>query len=122
MNWTRAHDAHIARECEGLKPIREKGMPEHLWKWNDLGENDIKASGAIWLPNYKIDANARDRAAEAWRKAKVGRWYTTTSEVNDVLGGTMEPGAECCDFNDRYIGDGPNALLWALYAVTGGAV
>jgi len=60
MTWTRAHDAHIARECEGLD-VRPAGDIGDWWVWSlDLPNHPCN--------HYLTDPAACIRAAEAWRK------------------------------------------------------
>lgn len=110
--WTRKNDAHIALECEG-------------WQRRDYEQGGywVNERGAIHpLPHYRTDANARDRAAEAWRKKKEGRSWVLTSaghgiyENGDVARATLfEEGPWATVVA---IGDGEHALLWALYRAT----
>ncbi len=74
MTWTRAHDAHIARECEGLE------------EEYDGNAGQIVLIGAYWepLPSYNTDPAACIRAAEAWRKKDedIDRTVTITSPID----------------------------------------
>ena len=57
MTWTRAHDAHIARECEGLEVAN-----------NDAGWF-VRGPGGFFrhADYYSTDPAAAIRAAEAWK-------------------------------------------------------
>jgi len=72
MTWDRSHDAHIARECEGLEVSDRYGSD-----WHEI------RSGRPWNPvsAYNTDPAAAIRAAEAWRRKGDGRSYTVESEV-----------------------------------------
>ena len=114
MNWTREHDAWIARECDGMKAQKERGMPERLWKWK--GTNYYG-----YCPSYSTDIAACIRAAEAWRKRGEGRTVKIEWEGPDVkaglgdrVGGWHQWFSPC----DR----AALALAWALYRATGGPV
>ncbi len=60
MTWTRAHDAWLARECEGLEVSDRYGSDWH----------EIRA-GRPWKPvaHYATDPADCIRAAEAWQVA-----------------------------------------------------
>lgn len=115
QQWTRQHDAHIARECEGLKPIREKGMPEHLWKWNLMGRHSGQVK-ADYLSHYSTDIAACIRAAESWVKAgpdlridfHVDRKYKWAQVCTGERWSSAHEETICA------------ALAWALYRATGG--
>jgi hypothetical protein len=145
-NWTRAHDAHIARECEGLevdvKPVEIHGFDEdmeQLSHWvDDQCRWDWETEDGKWVPvdAYNLDASAAIRAAEAWRTKDedIDRTVSITSPI-DRLGIPCK--AECSE-NYRE-GDGYKwrifkgeagdedeqsyaaASAWALYRATGGA-
>jgi len=65
MNWTRQHDAWIARECEGLEvralDLSPSGEPCAFWVWSLDKPNHLVSS-------YNTDPAACIRAAEAWRR------------------------------------------------------
>lgn len=108
-NWTRAHDAWIARECEGLEV------------WVNASDGAICDFQDESIPHYITDPAAEIRAAEAWRKKEAGRSYHTDSAVDDAFG--SKPESACCRRNYHSIlgtGEGPGALAQALYRVTGG--
>jgi len=111
-NWTRAHDAHIARECEGLEistiDLRDGGLVYH-------------DQNGKWMAHYNSDPAAAIRAAEAWRKKEKGRWYKQES--------AWEYGAEEASpavakvyvhSGENWYGTGDSALVQALYRATGG--
>ena len=56
MTWTRAHDAWIAREVEGLTV------------WVNAVDGSISEFQDSSIPGYDTDPAACLRAAEAWRK------------------------------------------------------
>jgi hypothetical protein len=104
MNWTRAHDAHIARECEGLEistiDLRDGGLVHH-------------DQNGKWMAHYNSDPAACIRAAEAWA-AKDPEYRTWTM----ARAGTLL--AQCTDDGHQYIHEGEDGLAWALYEATGG--
>jgi len=55
MTWTRAHDAWLARECEGLDV------------WVNAGDGAICEYQDDSIPHYNTDPAACIRAAEAWK-------------------------------------------------------
>lgn len=70
-NWTRAHDAWIARECEGLEV------------WVNASDGAICDFQDDSIPHYLTDPAAAIRAAEAWRKKDedIDRTITITSPI-----------------------------------------
>ena len=118
-NWTRAKDAWIARECEGL---------EVTWieDWGPEGSEPHIPSTTRrdWMDRvafYLTDPAAARRAAEAWRKMEPGRSYHADSAVDDAFG--AKPESACCRKNYHLIvgsGKGAGALAQALYCATRG--
>lgn len=110
-NWTRAHDAWIARECEGLE-VRPAGDIGDHWVWSlDMPNHPVS--------RYLTDPAAAIRAAEAWRKKGEGRTVKIEWDGSDVKAGLgdrvggwhqwFSPCDQCA-----------SALAWALYRATGG--
>ena len=113
MNWTRSHDAHIARECEGWKQIIS-GPQRGFWQRPD-GVHEVDE------PSYLTDPAACIRAAEAWRNQKPGRSYETRSRIDDEFG--THPASAVCFSQTNQIaggGQGESALAQAIYRATGG--
>ena len=120
MNWTREHDAWIARECEGLHPRIENGLYGDKW----VVEHRERGGEAGWhstldMGHYNTDIAACIRAAEAWRQKREGRTVKIEWEGPDVkaglgdrVGGWHQWFSPC----DRVA----LALAWALYRATGG--
>ena len=108
-NWTRAHDAHIARECEGLEVTDRYGT-----EWHEM------RAGRPWKPvdTYFTDPAAAIRAAEAWRKKAEGRYYETRSAMSDSFGD--RPTSACCFHRHSLIAGAGETLAEALYNATGG--
>lgn len=106
--WTREHDAHIARECEGFEVHRDA-----------RGEFYHKTSHNVTLvPQYNTDEAKLKRAAEAWRsRDEFARSYLVQSKK-----GSEPAWAMCIDLslNTAANSDGDFALGWALYAITRG--
>ena len=96
--WTRAHDAHIARECEGWT-LKER--PGYVVNW----------------PHYNTDPAAAIRAAEAWRKKgklRIARLSMHSRGCSSRLYDGL-----------NWLDEGPHtnpaaALAQALYRATGG--
>lgn len=104
-NWTRAHDAHIARECEGLE-VRPTGDIGDYWVWSlDMPNHPVS--------RYLTDPSAAIRAAEAWaaKDAEFRTW--SLHRAGTLLG-------QCTDDGHHYIHEGEDGLCWALYNATGG--
>jgi hypothetical protein len=113
MTWTRAHDAWIARECEGLEVLENM----HGVDWICFPLNE----GFRWrrVSDYNTDPAACIRAAEAWRKKGEGRTVKIEWDGPDVKAGLgdrvggwhqwFSPSDLCA-----------TALAQALYRATGG--
>ena len=133
-NWTRAHDAWIARECEGLEVTEQDGLYLIFAGWcSKYQQEPEKLFENVYA--YNTDPAAAIRAAEAWRKKDedIDRTVTVTSTIERM---GMPCTAECAE-NYRE-GDGYNwrtfegeadendeqpwaaALAQALYRATGG--
>lgn len=109
-SWTRAHDAWIARECEGLEvdyaptPAAPEFYacfpPGKQYQWRQV-------------PNYLTDPAAAIRAAEAWaaKDSEYRSW--TLARAGTLLG-------QCMDDGHHYIHEGEAGLAWSLYDATGG--
>jgi hypothetical protein len=118
-NWTRAHDAHIARECDGLEVIWVEG-----WGPNGSEPHRPSRTRKDWLEQvsfYHDDPAACIRAAEAWRKQKPGRWWQLTSEWNGRAKDSPARAHTFSDIRRTDSAEGSAALAWALYRATGGA-
>lgn len=83
-NWTRAHDAWIARECEGLAV------------WVNAGDGAICDFQDNSIAHYLTDPAAAIRAAEEWRKKDedIDRTVTVTSPIERM---GMPCTAECAE-------------------------
>ena len=125
MNWTRAHDAHIARECEGLEiEYRVSGVGNSgPVDWCVKSPMPFTPHGGepedVWVPikTYSTDIAACIRAAEAWRKRGEGRTVKIEWDGPDVkaglgdrVGGWHQWFSPC----DK----AATALAWALYRAT----
>lgn len=108
-NWTRAHDAWIAEKCEGRK-ILGPGVMYHDERGGEAGWHE-----EIPIPHYLADPAAAIRAAEAWRRKKVGRWWNVQSAIDGLH--PSEPTADCWEGRLHWTGE---ALAQALYRATGG--
>lgn len=110
-NWTRAHDAWIARECEGLE-VRPAGDIGDYWVWSlDMPNHPVS--------RYLTDPAAAIRAAEAWKEKVPGRTVTlewlhngVVASLGDMLGGWHR--------RHDVQNDPAAALAQALYRATGG--
>jgi hypothetical protein len=70
-NWTRAHDAWIARECEGMEVIEQDGLYVIFAGWcSKYQQEPEKLFKNVYC--YNTDPAAAIRAAEAWRKKDEG--------------------------------------------------
>ena len=106
-NWSRAKDAWIARECEGLDV------------WVNAGDGAICEYQDASIPHYSTDPAACIRAAEAWRKKGEGRTVKIEWDGPDVkagLGDRVGGWHQWFSPSDRCA----TALAWALYRATGG--
>lgn len=76
-SWTRANDAWIARECEGLEVSDLYGS-----EWHEI------RSGRPWKPvdSYSTDPAAAIRAAEAWKvkDENTDRTITLTAAIEGL--------------------------------------
>ncbi len=122
-NWTRAHDAHIARECEGLEVEKFEhlgGQPDYGVK---TGRMPMRHPSQAYTPidHYNTDPAACIRAAEAWRNQKPGRSYETRSQIDEEVG-TQPANAVCFSRTTQIAGggQGESALAQALIRATGG--
>lgn len=67
MTWTRAHDAWIAKHCEGLDVIEQDGLYLIFAGWcGKYQQEPEKLFKNVY--SYNTDPAAAIRAAEAWRK------------------------------------------------------
>lgn len=110
-NWTRAHNAWLARECEGWHQI-VSGPQRGFWQRPD-GVHEVDE------PSYLTDPAAAIRAAEAWRKKVPGRTVKLEWREDSVNAGLGDNQAgwhqwySPCDLP-------ATALAQALYRATGG--
>lgn len=120
MNWTRAHDAHIAKHCEGLSVEGEKIViryPEDKDGW--------QSTSWYQLPHYSTDIAACIRAAEAWKAQRPNnRWWGVRHE-GDCFAWACESSADARERVSVNSGHGEGesvavALVTALYIATGG--
>ena len=113
-NWSRIHDAWLARECEGLEV------------WVNASDGAICDFQDDSIPHYRTDPAAAIRAAEAWRKKIPDQRSRQWSVLSAMLG--MKDGffarLSDCDDDERsleWYGDTPAAALaQSLYSATGG--
>lgn len=113
-NWTRAHDAWIARECEGLEVLEQDGLYLIFAGWGGKYQQEPeKLLKNVYA--YDLDPSAAIRAAEAWRKKKNGRWWNMQSAI-DGLNPSL-PTADCWEHRKHWTGE---VLAQALYLATGG--
>jgi hypothetical protein len=112
-NWTRAHDAYIARECEGLEV------------WVNAGDGAICEFQDDSIPHYLTDPAAAIRAAEAWKAQRPNnRWWGVRHE-GDIFSWACESYADARErvANNSGHGNGDSvaaAIATALCIVTGG--
>ena len=124
-NWTRSHDAWIARECEGLEVewriagVGQSGMAD----WCFRSPMPFIPHGGepedVWVPVkcYLTDPAAAIRAAEAWRKKgklRIARLSMHSRGCSSRLYDGL-----------NWLDEGPHtnpaaALAQALYRATGG--
>jgi hypothetical protein len=116
MTWTRAHNAWIARECEGLDE----------YKGRDIRGAWVLRDGSIGTcPNYNTDPAACIRAAEAWKAQRPNnRWWGVRHE-GDHFAWACESSAGASERVAVNSGHGegesvPAVLASALYIATGG--
>ena len=103
-NWTRAKDAWIARECDGLDV------------WVNASDGAVCDFQDDSIPHYLTDPAASIRAAEAWvaQKPKQRKWWLRRDEV---ISATVGDDA----VSDTVVGGDPAAALaQALYRAAGG--
>ena len=100
MNWTRSHDAWIAREIEGMNRVMAR-------------RGSICDTQDASIPHYNTDLTACIRAAEAWaaKDSEYRSW--TLARAGTLLG-------QCLEDGHHYIHEGEDGLAWALYEATGG--
>lgn len=115
-NWSRAKDAWIARECEGLEVSDRYGS-----EWHEM------RSGRPWKPvdSYSTDPAAAIRAAEAWRKKRGDRcgWEVGHGDtpVANTFYWSTEKDMFRKEYQDHISAETPAAALaQALYRATGG--
>jgi hypothetical protein len=101
MNWTRARDAWIAREIEGIQV------------WVMARDGLISDTQGASIPHYNTDLTACIRAAEAWAAKDSEYWSWTLARAATLL-------AHCMHDQWHYIHEGEDGLAWALYDATGG--
>lgn len=122
--WTRDHDALIARVAENGKANRERGMPERLWKY------EFPDGRREYLDIYNANLTSVARAGESWRTSNddIDRTIQIYSAV-DRAGLPFR--AECSEnyrVGDKYEwrtfkGEGESeveARAWALWRACGG--
>lgn len=113
MQWSREHDALIARVAEGLT---QSEVDPGVWT--------APARLATYLPSYNTDIAACIRAAEAWRthRPKIEREWTLSSPSADW----PEYSAKCEDSTgelQEWFGNADTpakSLAWALWKACGG--
>ena len=94
MNWTRSHDAWIAREREGMNRVMVR-------------RGSICDTQDASIPHYNTDLTACIRAAEAWaaKDSEYRSW--TLARAGTLLG-------QCMDDGHHYIHEGEAGLAWSL--------
>ena len=110
--WTRAHDALLAEKCEGWTVRQWRG--DYVYEFLHHERQRVYFHP---LPDY-TDISAIIRAAEAWRKQKLGRHYETRSAIADEFGERPENATLFHDLEtvaSSVYGD--SALAWALWEV-----
>lgn len=127
-NWTRAHDAWIARECEGLEVdefTHPKGVRDWGVKWTEM---QMRHHSQNYRPidNYLTDPAAAIRAAEAWRKKNpIWRHWIVLSPrkiLGDIFQATVRNDGTGMG-GESFYGEEPDfaaALAQALLRATGG--
>ncbi len=101
MTWTRAHDAWIAREIEGMQV------------WVMARDGSICDTQDASIPHYNTDLTACIRAAEVWAAKDPEYRAWTLARAGTLLGQGTDDG-------HHYIHEGEDGLAWALYEGTGG--
>ena len=109
-SWSRAKDAWIARECEGLDvralDVSPSGERCAFWVWSLDAPNHP-------VSHYLTDPAAAIRAAEAWAAKDKDHRTWSLHRAGTLLG-------QCTDDGHHYIHEGEDGLCWALYDATGG--
>jgi hypothetical protein len=93
MTWTRAHDAHIARECEGLEVFEPENWPADM---------PLVYGDYIRVSKYNTDPAACIRAAEVLRNARAGHLELRQAE---------EMGADALEFQSWLFDDIDDGLI-----------
>ncbi len=121
--WTREHDALIARVAEGfaVSPLETRALPD----WHGVGGDatdywrECKGAqlGFIAISAYNTDLAAVVRASEAWRKSDPKGYWRIDSPCNNA-GDLFVARFSGCQFADGETA--AIALAWALYFACGG--
>jgi hypothetical protein len=128
MNWGRAHDAWIARECEGLEVLTceqsfaRVGILNAHWmeEVRSLqGDAWVMGPQGEWVPvaTYNTDPAACIRAAEAWQLAVTGRQVHLSMAPDRTRRAQVFNGE---GWNSATGTNVTTALAQALYRATGG--
>lgn len=104
--WTRKHDAHIARECEGFE-VHSDARGEFYYR---------TPHQVNLVPQYNIDKIKR--AAEAWRKQDEPSrfWLYLSPKSTKPAKATFYTNT----LDEPAVAMGENACAWALYKITEG--
>lgn len=126
--WTREHDAVIARECEDVGEIFKGNQDWPLGGWCGMKHNpmdlyyvdgDEHGHAPVGVDRYSTDLVACFRAAEAWKAIDVDRrGYSTMSASSSQPTAICWTSPRCLVGEDLYQGQGKEpsqALAWALY-------
>ena len=133
-NWTRAHDAWIARECEGLEVLTcAEAMERTGIESERIHKQYLEVYGNYWIRNtdgeyvplgsYLTDPAAAIRAAEAWSQQKEDRGFHITrimACVEPDLGLYVASAEYGPESYHAYRDTPAAALAQALYRATGG--
>lgn len=132
--WSRSHDAWIARECEGLEvmtcaqAMKKAGVESESAQTaylRELGDDWACVDGQYEpIPHYLTDPAAAIRAAEAWQLKDVRKRSIEIRWCGELkIAELMDYGDDAAQL--RTFGNGNTvaaALAQALYRATGGPV